>query len=173
MQANPYFFSVNWNAGGGGAFFVHPHDRPGKVGTGASLFVGHTGIVLDTCFNPFNDYIIASASEDCTVKIWQIPEGGPTENIDTPLLTLNGHGRKVGQVQFHPTAANVLATTSTDLTLRIWDIEKAEQKLSLEGHTNNINDFSWDYNGTRLCTVGKDKKIKLWDPRAQECVAVS
>ena len=30
---------------------------------------------------PFNDNIIASASEDCTVKIWMIKDGG----LDEPL----------------------------------------------------------------------------------------
>merc|ERR1711991_523381 len=146
ISANPYFFAVNWNAGGGGAFMVNSHSNVGKIGTGAPLFTSHTGTVLDTAFNPFNDFIIASASE--------------------PLLTLSGHGRKVGQLQFHPVAANILASSSTDLTIRLWDIEKAEEKLQMTGHTNNINDFSWNYNGSMFCSTGKDKKIKMWDPRA-------
>ena len=28
-----------------------------------------------------NDYILATASEDCYIKIWSIPEGGLTENL--------------------------------------------------------------------------------------------
>ncbi|KNC46307.1 coronin [Thecamonas trahens ATCC 50062] len=166
VSANPYFFAVNWNAGGGGAFMVNSHENVGKIGTTAPLFAGHTGTVLDTQFNPFNDFIVASGSEDCTAKVWQVPEGGPTENVTEPLLTLSGHGRKVGQLQFHPVAANVLATSSTDLTIRLWDIEKAEEKIQLAGHTNNINDFSWNRNGSSFCSVGKDKKLKLWDPRS-------
>jgi coronin-1B/1C/6 len=51
--------------------------------------------VLDTDFNPFNDHVIASASEDCKVMIWKIPENGLTDHISTPALTLTGHGRKV------------------------------------------------------------------------------
>merc|ERR1711991_1021638 len=144
ISANPYFFAVNWNAGGGGAFMVNSHSNVGKIGTGAPLFTSHTGTVLDTAFHPFNDFIIASASEDCTTKVWQVPEGGPSENVTEPLMTLSGHGRKVGQLQFHPVAANILASSSTDLTIRLWDIEKAEEKLQMTGHTNNINDFSWN-----------------------------
>lgn len=60
-----------------------------------AVYNGHTAAVLDTDFNPFNDHVIASAAEDCKVMVWTIPEGGPTESISTPALTLSGHGRKV------------------------------------------------------------------------------
>lgn len=169
ISANPYFFAVNWNAGGGGAFMVNRHDNYGKIGATAPLYTGHTSHVLDTAFNPFNDFIIASASEDCLVKVWSVPEAGLTENCDTPLLTLSGHGRKVGQVKWHPTAANVLASVSTDLTTRLWNVETAQEVIRLEGHTNNINDLSWNEDGSQFVTVGKDKKMKVWDPRSNSC----
>ena len=95
LKVNPLFFALNWEAAGGGAFCVWPLDKPGKLPNEAPLFVGHTNTVLDTDFNPFNDYVIASCSEDCKVMVWSIPEGGPTENVTTPALVLNGHGRKV------------------------------------------------------------------------------
>ena len=38
---------------------------------------------------PFNDNIIASASEDCTVKIWMIPDGGLIEPLRTEVSTGN------------------------------------------------------------------------------------
>lgn len=42
---------------------------------------GHKSPILDLAFNPFNENEIASASEDCTVKIWEIPDGGLTSSI--------------------------------------------------------------------------------------------
>lgn len=67
----------------------------GKLPETLPVYNGHSAAVLDTDFNPFNDHVVASASEDCKVMIWTIPEGGPKENINTPVLTLSGHGRKV------------------------------------------------------------------------------
>jgi coronin-1B/1C/6 len=29
---------------------------------------------------------VASCGEDCKVMVWSIPEGGLTENLNTPLL---------------------------------------------------------------------------------------
>ena len=37
---------------------------------------GHTAAVLDVQWCPFNDNMIASGSEDCTVKIWEVRDGG-------------------------------------------------------------------------------------------------
>lgn len=58
---------------------------------------GHTKPVLDVAWNPFNDNEIASSSEDCTVKIWEIPDGGLTRNLTSEdcVLSLERHGRKV------------------------------------------------------------------------------
>ena len=53
--------------------------------------------------------LIASCSEDCTVKVWGIPEDGFTETETEALIDLSGHGRKVTLLRFHPTASNVLA----------------------------------------------------------------
>lgn len=87
--------SVKWKEDGMylHLFFTQPvrvtQDHP-KVG-------GHTKPVLDVAWNPFNDNMIASASEDCTIKLWDIPDGGLTKNMtaDDSILTLEGHQRKV------------------------------------------------------------------------------
>ena len=43
---------------------------------------GHKGPVLDVQWNPFNDNEIASCSEDCTVMLWNIPDGGISQNLE-------------------------------------------------------------------------------------------
>lgn len=39
---------------------------------------GHKGPVLDIAWCPHNDNLIASGSEDCSAKIWRIPDDGLT-----------------------------------------------------------------------------------------------
>ena len=58
---------------------------------------GHKNPVLDIAWNPFNDNEIASASEDCTVKLWNIPDEGLVNNFteDDAICSLAGHQRKV------------------------------------------------------------------------------
>ncbi|KAJ3114896.1 Coronin-2B [Phlyctochytrium bullatum] len=169
VKANPLFISINIEAGGGGAFAVLPLGTTGKLDP--PMFVGHTGPVLDTDFNPFNDHIVASASEDCRVMVWSIPEGGLKQNVETPVLTLNGHGRKVGHVLFHPTADNVLASASGDFTVKLWDISTGKERQELTGHTELIQSLAWSYDGAQLITACKDKKIRVFDVRANTVVA--
>jgi WD40 repeat protein len=166
VTANPKYFAVIWESGGGGTFAVIPWSQSGKVNPNLPLVAGHKGAVLDIDFNPFNDNLIASVSEDCTGKIWGIPEGGLKSTLTEPLQTLNGHRRKVGTVQFNLVANNILATSSTDFSVKVWDIERGKDVFSLDGqHTDIINACDWNVSGSLLATACKDKKIRVIDPR--------
>ncbi|KAJ1566279.1 Coronin-2B, partial [Cladochytrium tenue] len=168
VKANPLFLSVNLEIGGGGAFAVIPLGHTGRIDPPA--FTGHTSAVLDTDFNPFNDHIVASCAEDCRVMVWRIPEGGPKQNIETPALTLNGHGRKVGHVLFHPSAENVLLSASGDFTVKIWDVSQGAQQQELVGHTELIQGITWSYDGALAVTTCKDKRIRVFDVRSNTIV---
>ncbi len=157
--------------GGGGPFAIFPYDKPGRYERGSPLVNGHTGAVLDLDFNPFHEQVIASASEDCTIKVWGIPEGGLTETITESLVDLHGHGRKVTLLRFHPTANNVLASISTDTTVKLWDIEKGEEMSSLDAHDTLIQDIVWDYSGARYATTCKDKSVRICDARSAAVTA--
>ncbi|KAL4920114.1 hypothetical protein BDW62DRAFT_22738 [Aspergillus aurantiobrunneus] len=174
VKANPRYLSVNWEAGGGGAFAVIPLSARGKLPERIPLFRGHTAVVLDTDWNPFNDDLIASGSDDGRVYLWRVPEGFTvTPDIDAddiqdvaPIGKLSGHPKKVGHVLFNPAAENVLATASGDYTVKIWDIEAGASKLSL-----NVGDIvqsqSWSANGSLLVTTSRDKKLRVWDVRQE------
>ena len=103
--------AVITEAAGGGAFIVLPLERIGRVDRETPLVSGHKAAVIDIAWCPHNDYIIASGSEDCTVKIWQIPANGLTETIREPMVDLQGHQRRVNQVLWHPSALNVLLSS--------------------------------------------------------------
>jgi len=165
VSASSKWIGVVWDASGGGAFAVLDVNNKGKLGQ-FPLVTGHSGDVLDVEFNPFNENIVASVSEDCYAKIWAIPEQGLKENMTTPVQNLSGHRKKVGTLNFHPVANNVLATTSADSTVKIWDIETGQVRLDVGGHPDIIQSSAWDYTGTMYATASKDKKIRLIDPRA-------
>jgi len=166
IKGNPKFFAVCWEAGGGGALAIINNEAPGKLQQGAvPLLAGHKGAVLDLDFNPFNDNLIASVSEDCNIMIWGIPEGGLTKTITEPLQTLQGHKRKVGTANFNPVANNVLATSSSDFSVKLWDIEKGLNVFNVEGHADIIQSLDWNYNGSQIATTCKDKKARVFDPR--------
>jgi coronin-1B/1C/6 len=165
IKANPNYFAVGVQ-GGGGPFMVHDINKPMRIDPAQPCFSGHSGAVLDFEFNPFNDDLVCSASEDTTIKVWQIPEGGLTENITTPLVDLHGHSKKVTLLRAHPTANNVLASVSGDETVKVWDIEKGTEMTTNTGtHTQLIQDIVWDYTGANYATSCKDKCVRIFDGR--------
>lgn len=175
VKVNPEFLSVNWESGGGGAFAIIPLNERGKLPDQMPLFRGHTAAVLDTDWNPFNDHIIASASDDGKVFIWQVPQGftlysDAEEPADVaPSGRLAGHSRKVGQVLFNPAAENVLASASNDLTIKLWDITTGQAQLTLK-HTEIVQSLSWSANGAFMATTSRDKKLRVWDVRQEKPV---
>jgi len=166
VSCNNTFYAVLWQTAGGGAVGVIPVSTKGKLPQqGFPLITGHKAAVLDIDFNPFNDHLLATVSEDCYVKLWNIPDGGLKENMNDAVQTLQGHRRKVGTAKFHPTASNVLATSSQDYTIKLWDIETAQCLVTLDGPTDIIQSVSWNYDGSLLAATCKDKQNRVADPR--------
>ncbi|CAG9972013.1 unnamed protein product [Clonostachys byssicola] len=175
VKVNPEYLSVNWDSSGGGAFAVIPLNERGKLPDQIPLFRGHTATVLDTDWNPFNDRIIASASEDGKVFIWEVPQNftlyTDAEEVPhvSPVHKLGGHTRKVGQVLFNPAAENILASASGDFTIKLWDIGTGQNALTLK-HSDIVQSLSWDASGSMLVTTSRDKKIRVWDVRQERPV---
>lgn len=72
---------------------------------------------------------------------------------------------------FHPTANHVLTSTSADLTVKLWDIQKGVEAVSIsDQHPDTIHSIAYNYNGSLMVTVCKDKKVRLFDPRSAKCV---
>jgi coronin-1B/1C/6 len=188
IKASAKYYAVSL-FGGGGPLHVGRLDRPGRFESGTSQQVeGHTGAVLDVEFNPFDDAMLATASEDSLIKIWSIPDGSddsdewePTDakglakkgsNLTESLVDLVGHRKKVQLLRFHPTAANVLASSSADYTVKTWDVEKGEAISTFDGFGDNlIQDIVWDVKGDICATSCKDKTVRFIDPRAGELIS--
>ncbi|NXW77506.1 coronin-2A [Hirundo rustica] len=168
---NPSFIAVVTECAGGGAFLVIPIKQTGKLDPHYPKVCGHKGNVLDIKWNPFNDFVIASCSEDATVKIWDIPNQLLKRNITTPKKELLGHARRVGLIEWHPTAANILFSSGYDYKIMIWNLDVKDAVLSrpvkiLDTHKDVVLSMSFNIDGSLLATACRDRKIRVIDPRA-------
>jgi len=157
------FVAVITEAAGGGSFLVLPLSKTGRVSIDQPVVSGHKGPVYDLAWCPHNDNVIASASDDCTVKVWHIEsDDGLTANLEEPIITLAGHQKRVTLVVWHPTAQNVLATFSTDNTMCMWDVGTGEMGLQVD-LGEQIWSASFNHDGSRLCCTAKDKNMRILD----------
>lgn len=163
---NPKFIAVIIEAGGGGAFLVVPISKSGRIDQSCPTVCGHAAPVLDIQWSPHDDNIIASASEDCTVKVWQIPDGGLTTPMTEAIVTLEGHSKRVGILAWHPSAFNILLTAGCDNVICVWNVGTGELVYQLsDSHPDLIYNVSWNKDGSAVCTVCKDKALRVIDPR--------
>lgn len=145
---------------------------------------GHRGQVLRVAFHPLYS-VLASASEDATVKIWDW-ETGEFER------TLKGHTRQVLDVHFdskgarlgmdcnssppqisiHGThrGANLAVSCSSDLTIRIWDVLNEYSSRTLHGHDHSISSARFVPGDDFIVSSSRDCTIKLWDVTNGWCV---
>jgi len=164
--ANPKFVAIVTEVAGGGAFVVIPLEKTGRVDPTVGRVAGHSGPVMDIKWNPFNDNVIASGSDDCTVKVWYIPEGGLTGNLNEWLVDLRGHKRRVSYLDWHPTAENVLLSAGLDHLIIVWNIGKGEVINAIDCHPDVIYSMSLNRDGSLLATTCKDKRLRVIEPRS-------
>lgn len=152
---------------------VKKHDDFGRLGAGSKKVAVHKGAVVDVDFNPFIGNLLASASEDCTAKITQIPDGGVTKSdVTDALVTLSGHQKKVIKINFNPAAANVLASLSGDLTCKLWDVQ-AQSEVTSAATNDTPYWFDWNNNGSLALVTTKAKGFHVFDPRTGDLGALT
>lgn len=163
-----FSFQTPWASGGGGSVYVTgAKDFKRADIRNIKLIGGHKGPITDLDFSPFHDNILATASQDSTVKIWMIPDGGITETTSKCDADLMGHGKKVSLLKFHPTAEFLMATGSIDQSIKIWDVQNEKSVLELQLEKDPIC-MNWNFDGSRLGAMTKDIKMTIYDPRQAE-----
>lgn len=170
IRANSKFFTVAWDSGGGGALAVVPLKKTGRLPRDQKLITGHAGPILDFEFNPFDDNMIASCSEDLTVKIWNVPDDGLSAHLREPIANLEGHSKKVSFCTFNPVAGGILGSTAFDLSTKIWDLNEQEEAFQV-ATPDIVTHLKWNYFGNLLAATCKDRVLRLIDPRVQQIVS--
>lgn len=84
------------------------------------------------------------------------------------MVDLQLHQRRVGLVLWHPTALNILLTAGSDNLVLIWNVGTGEAIVRIDCHPDMIYSACWNWDGSRVVTTCKDKKIRILDPRTGE-----
>uniref|UniRef100_A0A6Q2ZFM9 Coronin n=1 Tax=Esox lucius TaxID=8010 RepID=A0A6Q2ZFM9_ESOLU len=163
---NAKFLAIVTETAGGGSFLVIPVNKPGRFDPHHPKVCGHQGGVLDIKWNPFTDNIIASCSEDCSVRIWEIPEGGLRRNMSKAMLELYGHSRRVGLIEWHPTCCGLLFSAGYDFKILIWNLEEGAPVKMIDCHSDVVLCMSFNTDGSLLATSCKDKHLRVIEPRS-------
>ena len=114
---------------------------------------GHKNLISSVAFSP-NGEVIASGSDDKTIKLWQVQDG-------QEIVTLAGHANSVHTVVFSPDG-KILASSSHDKTIKLWRMKDAQEIRTLSGHINSVYGLAFSPDGETVASSSWDKTIKLW-----------
>jgi hypothetical protein len=121
---------------------------------------GHEDTVSALAAHPTKP-LIASASDDGTWRMWNIPTG-------ELIMTGAGHGDWVADVAFHPHGTH-LASSSGDGRIMVWDFVNKKRSAVLSDHTQVAWGVDFHYSGDFIASGSMDQTAKVWDVTTGKC----
>ena len=127
----------------------------GYAGTQLPTFLlqtGHPSMIKSVAFSP-DGKLLASGSEDWTIKLWSTHEGRLIKNI-------KGHSDQVTSISFSPDN-KLLASGSVDSTIKIWSIPDCSLIKTFDLENVIVNSLVFSPNGEFLA-IGTSKNLQIW-----------
>ncbi|XP_060831784.1 periodic tryptophan protein 1 homolog isoform X2 [Bombus pascuorum] len=140
-------------------------------------YIGHRDAVLDLAWNKNYTHILASASADHTVQLWDLENGVPANKFTC-------FEKEIQTLKWHPNEGHHLLTGCADTVVRVLDC-RYETVVKLWDALGEVEKVLWNSFDTNYCLVStsngyiqymdirKDKSI--WDVQAhtEEVIGLS
>ena len=122
---------------------------------------GHTARVFNIVWHPHFEYILASGSDDKTLRVWDIKNSGTKE--------LKGHSHNVRGISWNYEIPWLLLSGAWDMTIRVWDVRTTVCIQVIYDHHADIYGLSSHSQRPFVyCTCSRDTTIRFWS--AQELI---
>ncbi|KAF4464585.1 WD40 repeat [Fusarium albosuccineum] len=131
-------------------------------GTHLQTFKGHRSQIKSMAFSSDNT-LLASGSEDHTVKIWNSATGECLQTLG------EDYDESVHRVAFSPDDSQ-LASVFRDGTTRIWNLYMDNRLQTIEKDDRAISALAFSPDDTMLASASSDSSVKIWDFTTGMCL---
>ncbi|TPX31727.1 hypothetical protein SmJEL517_g05008 [Synchytrium microbalum] len=157
-------------AGGGSSVAIIPLSSTGRLASTPTLSL--SSVVIDLDFSPFNHGLLAVGHDDGSVRVFQLPPEGISDNTSSSTTSLPPSQKRVDVVRFHPTASDVLSSASNS-EISLWNLESTTKRITFDNDGALVNSLSWKDDGSLFVTTAKDNIVRVYDPRAGAKIVAS
>lgn len=125
-----------------------------RRGIARHVLRGHRDEVRRVEFSP-NNALLASASYDNTVRIWDLAAG--------TFMQLDGHSGEVKQLRWSPDGT-LLLTGGREGEVRLWTPQGAGRLMG--NHERELTAAAWSPDGRLFVTGSEDGMVRFWSPES-------
>lgn len=173
IKANPTHFAFKLNAGNGANVGILPYSSIGKTTQQQLVSLPGSSQLCDMDWCPdATASILATASEDGSVRLWKTRDQTTTTNSNTgiselsPIKSFSAFEKRVDNILFNPMATRIAAASSmTSVSLFNIDTSCASPSIVLAPHPDLVYGMAWNKQGSLLSTTCKDTNLRVFDPR--------
>ncbi|CAL1287097.1 unnamed protein product [Larinioides sclopetarius] len=138
-----------------------------EVGARIKKLKGHSSYINSCCPARRGPQLICSASDDCTVKVWDSRKRGALHSFqDTYQVTA---------VTFNDTAEQIISG-GIDNVIKVWDMRKTGVLYKMVGHSDTITGLALSPDGSYILSNSMDNTLRIWDIRPfapqERCVKI-
>lgn len=135
------------------------------VPTPLKVYKGHTDEVNAVKWDPSGKFL-ASCSDDCTAKIWEVESERPG-----PLYDFTSHSQEIYTVKWSPTGLgssnpsmqSLLATASFDGTVRLWNLRDGSCYRVFNRHRDSVYSVAFSPSGEFLASGSLAGQMYIWN----------
>lgn len=125
----------------------------------------HNRQVHKLAFNPHQGYLLLSASQDATVRLWDLRDMRRDVSTCRSRDHYSGVNGGIRDVQWSPTDAVEFAFGTDNGNIQRWDFRYNKgPKQKVTAHDQRIcTSIDWHPDGKHMLSSGVDRTVKVWD----------
>lgn len=133
-----------------------------KSGALTATLRGHTKGISALAFSPINSDVVATGSDDLTIRLWSIKK-------EKCIRIMKKHTYHITTVCFN-SKGNLLISGGADETIVVWDLTTGRSLKTLAAHSDPVSSVCLSPDDTIIVSASYDGLMRLFDLESGQCL---